>query len=98
MVLTVLLDDMSAPPRHAPARKCGDERPRVQAQRLEHERRVELDIRPKIPPGLHFLEHLENRLLGGTREIEQLPVLPCRGANLVGDFTEHVVYRTGHLV
>src|SRR5213082_1904683 len=48
MVLGVLLDDVRAPPRHPPAGERRDERAGLQAEGLEHERGIELHVRPQV--------------------------------------------------
>src|ERR1043165_6190952 len=63
MIFGVLLDDVRTPARDASACERRHERPRLEADALQHECRVELDVGAQIAAGLHFLEHPEDRLL-----------------------------------
>src|SRR5207247_6219067 len=87
MVLTVLLDHMRAPAGHAPARKRRDKRARLEPQRLQDEGREKLDVGAQVASRFHLVEHLQNRLLRGARQIAQLAGLerPAPGAHLVAD-------------
>ena len=98
MVFRMLFDDVGAPAGNTTTRECGHERPWLETQRLQDERGVELDIRPEVAPRLHLLEHLQNRLLGRARQIEQVAVFERRRSQLVGDLTQHVGPRITHLV
>src|ERR1044072_3571313 len=71
MIFGVLLDDVRTPARDASACERRHERPRLEADALQHECRVELDVGAQIAAGLHFLEHPEDRLLDGPRQGEQ---------------------------
>src|ERR1041384_465071 len=62
VILGVLLDDVRAPARDASARKRRHERPRLEADALQHECRVELDVGAQIAAGLYFLDHPGDRL------------------------------------
>src|ERR1044072_6884917 len=100
MIFGVLLDDVRTPARDASACERRHERPRLEADALQHECRVELDVGAQIAAGLHFLEHPEDRLLDGPREVEQLAVLDraVRRAHLVGHLAQHVGARIADLV
>jgi hypothetical protein len=66
MVLSVLLDDVRAPARQPPTREDRDERAGVEAQRLEHEGGVELDVRPQVAAGFHLVEDAHDGPLDGA--------------------------------
>ena len=65
-------------PAHAPACEHRDERARLEPERLEHQRGVELDVGAQVAARLHLVEHAQRGLLDLAREIEQLPVLEVR--------------------
>src|SRR5436190_5777382 len=75
MVLTMLLNHVRAPTGHTATRKRCHERPRLEPHRLQHERRVELDVGPQVATWLHFVEHLQNRLLRCPCQREEFLVL-----------------------
>src|SRR5690349_22123143 len=98
VILGVLLDHVRAPAGDAAAREHRDERARIEAQRLEHERRVELDVRLEIATRLQLVEHAQRGLLDAARQVEQLAILEVGLSHLLRDLAQHFGARVAHLV
>ena len=69
MVLGVLLDHVRTPAGTAAACEHRHERRRRQADCLQHERCVELDVRFEFAPWLHLVEHTQHGLLNLARKV-----------------------------
>src|SRR5439155_17549993 len=71
LVQGVLLEHVGAPAGDPPAGEHRDEAAGLEAQRLEHQRGVELDVGAQVATRLDLLQHPQRGLLGGAREVEQ---------------------------
>ena len=85
-------------PAHLPQANRATNVRRGQADRLQHERRVELDVRLEVASRLHLVEHAHHRLLDLAREVEERAIVQRGAGHLRGDLAQHVRPRIAHLV
>src|SRR5258705_9259245 len=70
MILRMLLDDVRAPSRAAPAGEQRREGCWLEANGLQHERRIELDVGLEMASRLDLVEHAQHRLLDLACQVE----------------------------